>query len=389
MSDRSARRLASRVVARLGVGLLIVLLVLSLIEGAASAYLFASDFRASAAPVAMVRPHTAYDSLLGWVNRPSFVSPDEFGPGLLLTTNAQGFRDTADVTPEAQPGQRRLVCSGDSFTLASGIADGHQWCDLLERELPGLRTINMGQGAYGLDQAYLWYKRDGVRYAHDAQILAITDVMLERSTTGTFSGRNKPYLELENGQLALRNVPVEPQTMEQLRQLYAFRVIETLRVMQLIRRVPMFGGRRNVEVAATRAFPLFERIFDDLVAIHRRRGSQLVIAYLPTLRDMKPGPHDEWRGKLAAYARTHGVRFIDLTPAMRALPPDSLDLAWITRVPAGSPAGVPGHYTNLGHIVAARVIAHDLATIPNWMPPRITDVALRSPKAATPAGAAR
>jgi hypothetical protein len=364
--DRSTRSLAARVVTRSAVAVVITVLVLSLVEGAASAYLFASDYRAATTPYTMIRPHTTYDTLLGWANRTSFVSPNEFGPGLILSTNAQGFRDTRDVTPVATPGQTRLVCSGDSFTLASGIADGRYWCALLERELPGLRTLNMGQGSYGLDQAYLWYERDGVRYAHDAQILAITDVMLERSTTAKYSGRDKPYLEIENSRLAIRNVPVPRQSMEQLRKTFAARVIEQLRIMQLIRQIPMFGGRRNQEVAATQAFPLFEKIFDDLAAVHKQRGSRLIIAYLPTKRDMQPGPHDEWRRRIAAYAKIHGIRFFDLTPAMRALRPDSLDLVWITRVPVGSPTGVPGHYTNLGHLWAARRIADSLATIPEF-----------------------
>ncbi|HTK49290.1 MAG TPA: hypothetical protein VL328_15035 [Gemmatimonadaceae bacterium] len=366
MTRRSPRSAAGSILARLALGLVAAVLLLALAEGAASAYLFASDFRAAAGPNTVTRPHTTYDTLLGWVNRKSFVSPNEFGPGLTLTTDAQGFRDTRDVTPVAPAGEVRLVCSGDSFTLASGIADGLHWCAQLESRLPGLRTMNMGQGMYGLDQAYLWYARDGVPYAHDAQILAITDVMLERSTTGTYSGRNKPYFELDHGRLAARNVPVPRQTTEELRVVYAARAVEDLRLMQLIRRIPMFGGRRSVEEASTKSFPIFEKIFDDLRAIHARHGSRLIIVYLPTKRDMRPGLHDAWRRRIAGYAHGHGVPFFDLTPAMRKLRPDSLDLVWITRVPAGSPTGVPGHYTNLGHLWVARVLADSLATLPEF-----------------------
>jgi hypothetical protein len=355
-----------RWLARAALGFSGVVLVVALAEGAASVYLLASDFRAASGPNTVTRPHTTYDTLLGWVNRKRFVSPDEFGRGLALTTNAEGFRDTRDLPPVAAPGEVRLVCSGDSFTLASGVADGNHWCALLERELPGLRTMNMGQGMYGLDQAYLWYRRDGLRYPHDVQILAITDVMLERATTGTYSGRNKPYFVLERDHLALRNVPVPRQSTEQLRFVYAARTIEELGLMRLIRGIPMFGGRRTVERAATASFPMFEKILDELVAIHARRGSRLVLAWLPTRRDMTPGSHDAWRGRLAAYARGRGVTFVDLTPAMRALRRDSLDLVWITRVPAGSPTGVPGHYTNLGNRWVARALAGRLATLPEF-----------------------
>jgi hypothetical protein len=364
--DRATRHRVVRRLARLALTLVVLVLALALAEGAASAYLLAGDFRAASGPNTVTRPHTTYDTLLGWVNRKSFVSPNEFGRELTLTTNAQGFRDTRDLSPRAGPGEVRLVCSGDSFTLASGVADGRHWCALLERELPGLRTMNMGQGMYGLDQAYLWYRRDGLRYPHDVEVLAITDVMLERSTTGKYSGRDKPYFVLEQGRLTLRNVPVPRQSTEQLRFVYASRVIEELALMRLIRRIPTFGGRRTLERAATASFPMFERILDDLAAIHARRGSRLVIAYLPTKRDMTPGPHDAWRARLAAFSHARAITFVDLTPAMRALRPDSLDLVWITRVPAGSPTGVPGHYTNLGNLWVARMLAGRLAALPEF-----------------------
>ena len=32
----------------------------------------------------------------------------------------------------------------------------------------------MGQGGYGIDQAYLWYKRDGTKLDHDVQILRLS-----------------------------------------------------------------------------------------------------------------------------------------------------------------------------------------------------------------------
>lgn len=107
------------------------------------------------------RAHTRYDPELGWVNLPRFHDPDLYGPGLDLQTNAQGFRERQDTTPAPAPGTTRVFCIGDSFTLGFGVGNDYSWCHYLEGLQPGLETVNMGQGGYGVDQAYLWYKRDG------------------------------------------------------------------------------------------------------------------------------------------------------------------------------------------------------------------------------------
>jgi len=106
------------------------------------------------------RLHTRYDAELGWISIPNVSLPDLYGPGIGLTTNADGFRGPLPVE-DRDPGTSRVICSGDSFTLGYGVGDLDTWCHQLAALDPGLRTVNMGQGGYGVDQAYLWYKRDG------------------------------------------------------------------------------------------------------------------------------------------------------------------------------------------------------------------------------------
>ena len=56
--------------------------------------------------------------------------------------------------------------------------------------------------------------------------------------------------------------------------------------------------------------------------------------------------------------------FFDLTPAMRALPTDSLDAAFIARVEDGVNPGVLGHYTTAGGVWAAQQLAKAFAADP-------------------------
>lgn len=342
-------------------GLPVVALIL--IEGSTSLLMFARDYRNAQAPRGNSRPHTAYDTLLGWVNRPDFSSPDEYGKGIGLTTNNLGFRGSS-VVNAGDSATRRLACSGDSFTLGYGVADEKAWCHLLQGYYPGLQTLNMGQGAYGLDQAFLWYRRDGVRVPHQVQIFSMTYVEMERSITPSFMGRFKPMLVLDNGKLQTSNVPVPAQTDDALRRAYAGRLINNLRVMQFLRRFSAFDGTTNVASAVMGVWPTFEATFNELDSLNKAHGSELVLVYLPTPYDVNPGPLDERRAKLAAYAESHKVRFWDLTPALRALRKDSVDLAFITKVPPGAAPGVGGHYTNVGNAWAARELATRLRELP-------------------------
>ena len=69
--------------------------------------------------------------------------------------------------------------------------------------------------------------------------------------------------------------------------------------------------------------------------------------------------------RLAEYAARRGVPFVDLTPALRALPADSLELAFISRIESGVAPGVIGHYTPAGGTWVAHQLALSFAAIPS------------------------
>src|SRR5690242_11645289 len=70
------------------------------------------------------RKHTKYHPELGWANLPNFHDQDLYRPNVGFTTNSQGFRAKHDFTPETPEGKRRVICSGDSYTMGYGVADG-------------------------------------------------------------------------------------------------------------------------------------------------------------------------------------------------------------------------------------------------------------------------
>src|SRR5262245_25280565 len=152
---------------RLVLGTAVVFVVL---EGLANTALFWYTLLVRPRAPLAEKGHTRYDPDLGWTNIPNVSLKDYYGPGLDLTTNAQGFRGTRPVDVAVPPGMLRIICSGDSMTLGYGVRDDQTWCQRLASLDPRIEAVNMGQGGYGVDQAYLWYRRDGAALEHQLHI---------------------------------------------------------------------------------------------------------------------------------------------------------------------------------------------------------------------------
>ena len=361
MSEPTRTGRAGRALREVALWTAISLGTLLFLEGAASALMLVRDRRNLSVPERLVRPRTVPDTLLGWRNEPGYAKADEYGKDLPLHTTADGMRVTPPGDSTARAG---IVCSGDSFTFGPGVADDRTWCALLAAAVPGARTFNMGQELYGLDQSHLWYRRDGVRQPHQVQILALTNPSLERATSPDDAGWFEPRLALEGNRLVTRDVPVPAQTRDALARAAFGRSVDQLRIVEAAHRLPSLdpAQRRAARVDAQR--PLIEAVLRELAALHRTRGTRLVVAYLPTSQDVRSDRLDARRRWLAETAQRQGIPFVDLTPTFRALRRDSLDLAFISRT---SPVVVPraaGQYSALGHVLVARALAPALAGRP-------------------------
>ena len=78
-----------------------------------------------------VQGNVQYDPDLGWANIPNASLPNLFGPGVYFRSNTQGFRNEQDFAPGIPPGKFRIICSGDSFTMGSGVSNEQTWCEQL------------------------------------------------------------------------------------------------------------------------------------------------------------------------------------------------------------------------------------------------------------------
>ena len=147
------------------------------------------------------------------------------------------------LAPDRRPA--RIVCSGDSFTLGYGVDDEQTWCARLEAREPRFETINMGQGGYGIDQAYLWYRRDAAMLDHHVQVFAFISADFGRLLSDRFQGYGKPVLRMKQGALVLENTPV-PRAAFALPWLAEHRAaFDELRSLALLRRGLAWRGHRE------------------------------------------------------------------------------------------------------------------------------------------------
>lgn len=359
---RSVRRIAALVLYNLGTTLVLVLAL----EGMASIYY--AFHEAFLSPPVAERFHTAYDRDLGWVNLPNVYLPNMYGPGKYLRTNSQRFRNNAVFTPRVPPGKTRIVCSGDSFTLGFGVDNDHTWAHLLATHAPNIETVNMGQGGYGADQAYLWYKRDGMALDHDIQIFAFIAPDFYRMQHAAFNGYGKPKLVLENDRLITTNVPV-PRAMVvwSPRLARAANALSNLSITRVLRRV--FGLDTAPAVTQTQlerdeeTTLVLSHMLDDLLATNQAKASSLVLAYLPIREEYGADLGASWRQFLAEYAREHGILYFDFADDFHRLPPEDIDRFFIARGAIHLP-GAAGHYTEAGNAFIADLFYRRLLANP-------------------------
>jgi hypothetical protein len=353
--SRGARSLTFGLKLLAGNALVLVVLLL-LLEGAASYAVVLHD--SWTASTVAEHFHSEYDPDLGWINKPDVSIPDMYGPGIYLKTNAQRFRANQDIQPSVPSGKRRIVCSGDSFTLGYGVSNDETWCHLLAVLNPSIETVNMGQGGYGLDQAYLWYKRDASKLEHDVHVVAFVTVDFDRMNYDSFFNFGKPLLRVENGELVTTNVPVPRQDLARWLTSLPLGSIRSLRVATRLatwRRTDEASGTTDGQATGNTSQRVVAKIFEDLKRLHDEQSRTLLLVYIPTQFELSGSGPEDWRAFIDQQARALRIPLVSLFDSFRALPYEQVMDMYI---PAGrmSYPGAAGHLTARGNRFVADAI---------------------------------
>lgn len=193
-----------------------VVLFAVLCEGAARLWVGVQVARARRSLPA--RPLSRFHPVLGWDKTPlaeQRVRRAEFD--VLLRFNSKGLRGP-ERDYDGPAGARRLLVLGDSFAEGYYVDEEQTLRAVVESLLQaqgcrGAEAINGGTIAYSTDQEYLFYVTEGHRYGAQAVLLMFyyNDLFYNASHLGP-GGEPKPYYELQDGRLVLRNSPVPPPT---------------------------------------------------------------------------------------------------------------------------------------------------------------------------------
>ncbi|MDJ0868345.1 MAG: hypothetical protein QNK03_19725 [Myxococcota bacterium] len=144
-----------------------------------------------------------YDERLGYVPEPGARGWSNVW-GTKVTIDPDGLRSNGSAPPEGVP----LLAIGDSLTFGDEVDDDETWPAHLER-LVGRPVVNGGVFGYGLDQMVL--RAEQLIGSVPADLM-IVSMIGDSAVRCEFSYRYawKPYFELDDGSLRLRNVPVPP-----------------------------------------------------------------------------------------------------------------------------------------------------------------------------------
>ena len=143
----------------------------------------------------------AYDATLGWMPPRNCVSPG-------YNFDANGFRVIPATTPPAAGPP--ILATGSSFTMGQEEDDGETWPAYLQH-LSDRKVINAGVSGYSLDQTVLRTERLVTEVKPLVVVASFTPDDVWRDELKIAWSRQKPYFEVADGRLELRNVPVPGQ----------------------------------------------------------------------------------------------------------------------------------------------------------------------------------
>lgn len=344
----------SRVLKIVLVNIAVILLVLFLIEGMVSYITIGHAFFTQRIAE---RRHTEYDPELGWINLPNVHIENMYSREDPLTTNSQRYRGVRDFSAKVPAGKIRIVCSGDSFTLGFGVDDDHTWCQQLVALDGRLETVNMGQGGYGVDQAYLWYMRDQQQLEHDVVVFAFIKDDFYRMESDTFMGYGKPYLSVRDGELVQVNYPVPRQSYDAswlAANLHMWRELDTSKWLagtfggvfseQDVRKETSDPGRMDAVVA---------KIFSNLQKTSLDNHRHVVLVYLPTRGDLEEPGYNRWEWLVGMEAEKQGYHYLNIADEMRTLPPGEAENMFRKG----------GHYTDEGNRYVAEMLLPEIVAL--------------------------
>ncbi len=231
--------------------------------------------------------------------------------GARISTNGAHMRGRREI-PAERSAAARIVAVGDSYTFGQCANDDETFPFAMERHLADAEVLNLGVMGYGQGQALLRLRRDGFPYRPDAVVFGFHGTDMRRNLLA-FRGYAKPRLRLEEGRLAVENVPVPPP--EAYLRWWPPRAWNFVRIFRASRE-----GKKEVR---RRSNALSLAIVREMAAETRERGGLFALAHLPHPRALDgEGPHGwPFMEKVCAEVEREGGICVNPVPRFREIAP--------------------------------------------------------------------
>ncbi len=255
------------------------------------------------------------DNNLGWRPNPNVrgVHTQKGYFESTFSTNSLGLRGP-EISKEKRPGEQRVLLVGDSFTWGYGVNDNQTFAARLEQLLEGVKVINLGVTAYGLEQEYRYLQSEGLSYNPDLVVINIcaNDIEDYHPKNGLGSGFPLPPRKALNASDPNSSLPLKTKKfLGEKSALYSFVIGRVNSDRRLLRFLVRIGVKEKLEGyesldanlrPALRKYPPslqagLEQSYETLLMIKELTDSHKI----PLLLAMIPGKTQFSRESLAQF----------------------------------------------------------------------------------------
>lgn len=299
-----------------------------------------------------------HDAVLGWVPK-----ADYSGSNNIMNKEINIAASTVRSNGAArQTSGSAILAVGDSFTFGDSVNDNETWPAYLE-EILARPVVNGGVFGYGLDQSFLRAKSLADEVSPGVILLGLIPDDVPRMGFSKWHGAEKPYFEISDGLLVLKNQPVPdvPTQMEGLGFLKSL-LGHFYTADYLMRRIGMsewwYADKYKSFSVKTDLHAVARRIVDGFYELAARKGARAAMVVQYTEADILDPKRANRKRIYPAiiHAREKGISVIDFYPLLKSMPPDQLKSYY------------QGHMTAEGNKFTAKMVAAGLASdgvIPN------------------------
>jgi hypothetical protein len=246
-----------------------------------------------------------YDPLLGYIPTPGYKNVRNYW-GTRVTISPDGLRSNGQQLPVQ--GNAILVV-GDSYTFGDEVNDEETWPACLESIL-GSPVLNGGVFGYGLDQIVLRAEQLLNKYRVAVLIVSIITDDIRRCEL-SYRFASKPYFEIVNGSLQLKNVPVPTPVPRRTSVLTTMAGYSYLADAILMRACPRFwlAQTSDITVVHDRGQEVATLLMEQLAGLAKRHQVRLLLV-VQGQPDFDRRPAES----VLAQAPRLGIEILDLLP---------------------------------------------------------------------------